>query len=165
MVVAAQNRCEIKTKSIYAHVLMPVPEAVENELPDTGMVDIECVAATGVVNVDAGTIGFTRAPVFSPTPIIRVTILGNWPLRARGSASVSPLRTLSADSRMALAKTSFPAVRSTISMACKIATPLFVSVESVRVKRLTEDLRKSEPNTGNRNLIASRLYAPCLVSP
>ncbi len=59
MVVASQNRREIKAKSVDAHVLMPVPEAVENKLPDPRMVRIECVAATGVVNVSAGTIGFS----------------------------------------------------------------------------------------------------------
>ena len=57
MVVTAQNRREIEAEAVDAHVLIPVSEAIEHEIPDTGMVNIERVAATGVIDISAGTIG------------------------------------------------------------------------------------------------------------
>ena len=96
---------------------------------------------------------------------MRVTMAGNTCARTRGSASVSPLRTLSSASRMALAYTSLPAVRSTISMAWRIATPLRVSVLRVRVTRLMATFRPSMPKMGTRSFRESSVYLPEGVFP
>ncbi len=42
-------------------------------------------------------------------------------------------------------------------IACKMATPLRVSVDKVRVKRLTATFRSNRPKTGMRSFNASRL--------
>ena len=58
MIVPPEYRCEIESKSVDAHIVVPITQAVEHELLDPGMIGVQGVAATGVIYVGARRLWF-----------------------------------------------------------------------------------------------------------
>ena len=89
-----------------------------------------------------------RLPVFSPTPVIWITIGGKIPTSAMGSAMLLPPAIPTDILPMAFSTTLLPAVEATTFKASIMLTPAFNKVPRVLEKLAVEDLIVRSPILG-----------------
>ena len=54
---SAEDRRKVKTETIHRHFVMPVNKAIQHQRLHPGMVNIQGVAATGIIDIAVGMAG------------------------------------------------------------------------------------------------------------
>ena len=102
-----------------------------------------------------------KLPVFSPTPVIWITMGGKMPTSCMGSAILLPPAIPIAILPIAFSTTLLPAVDATTFKASITLTPAFKSVPNVRENPAVEDLICKSPILGTFNKNLSNANCAC----
>jgi len=54
---SAEDRRKVKTETIHRHFVVPIYKAIQNQRPHPGMISIQGIAATSIIDIAVGMFG------------------------------------------------------------------------------------------------------------